>query len=72
MRRSADGKPIRCCERSAVSDHLGKALIYYFSVIPVQAGIQSLAEPSELDSGSPLRFGRNDESIRDSLVSSLT
>jgi hypothetical protein len=36
-------------------------LIYYFSVIPAQAGIQSLAEPIGLDSGSPLRFGRNDE-----------
>jgi hypothetical protein len=44
-----------------------KARIDYSSVIPAQAGIQSLAEPIRLDSGPPLRFGWNDESIRTSL-----
>jgi hypothetical protein len=37
-----------------------KALIYYFSVIPAQAGIQQLAEPIRLGSGSLIRFGWND------------
>jgi hypothetical protein len=44
-----------------VCELLGEVLIYYFSVIPAQAGIQSFAEPMRLDFGSPLRFGRNDE-----------
>ena len=44
-----------------------EALINSSYVIPAYAGIQQHTEYKHLDSGSALRFARNDELIRDSL-----
>jgi hypothetical protein len=40
---------------------LNEPLINLFSVIPAKAGIQKLNDYIQLDSGSPLRFARNDD-----------
>ena len=45
-----------------------EGLINSFYVVPAHAGIQQLTELKSLDSGCPLRYARNDELFRASLV----
>jgi len=62
-------------EKGITEENTKEGLINSFDVIPantlkgIKAGIQQPTELKALDSGSPLRYARNDELIRASLKS---